>query len=73
MDYVENAAMKGFLYKPGGRVSGFPCSNFYYGSDSPDAGHLGGMVKLKPAPSSINKVTVLNIHKHNGTSQRNKL
>ena len=33
----------------GQRVSMFKC-----GSDPPDAGHLGGMIKLKPAPPSIN-------------------
>ena len=39
-----------------------------YGSDPPDAGPLGGMLKLKPASPFINKVRV-RVHKHNGTSQ----
>ena len=38
----------------------------------PDAGHLGGMIKLKPAPSFIDKV-ISSIYKHNGTSQKNYL
>ena len=59
----------GFLYQSGaGQLVDQRFSMFKCRSDPPDAGNLGGMVKLKPAPPSKNKV-ISSIHKRNGTSQ----
>ena len=62
---MENAAMQLFVLSL--RVSGFRCSNG--GQTRQMRFTFGGVVKLKLAPPSINKV-VSSIHNHNGTSQK---